>query len=400
MRRLPAVGAVVLFVVLAATSVTTIGQQAATPTPSLPPQILYPAAVRLAPGDTIVFADLLPPYPTLAPGQTLSPAGCSPCIHSLIVRNDADQEARVGFDGRTLDIAIEDDVVLQLFSGRVFAGFSSRIKACATGPRQNHVSCQVELVVPFPSLDISFRTVPPEDAGDQIADLPTARFQNIAIFAASQGSPGSVPMLMVYAGNLPVTLHWDEMSLDVTAPPGFTPLVLARQTQAALPCTQTGDQVNEVSCPIDVGQMAAVQLDVRVPAGWTIVGAPAATVPPDSGPLYTLSPDGTAYVAVLRGALLQPGVGYSSYNATPVPPRPQYTAAPASVQRVVPPGQFAMVGNERQVPVCVHGASVVYVYDPSAGYVENALLQPGQGGWAVSDSGLLSLDGYPATPCP
>lgn len=130
---------------------------------------------------------------------------------------------------------------------------------------------------------------------------------------------------------------------------------------------------------------------VSYAAGWALVAGPPGTVIPGiSGPLYTFQPWDAAYEAVAAGSPLQSGSGYWAQFTSPVTVTLQF-GSPTSVGRVVPPGQYALIGNPYAVPATVSGAGALYTYDPIRGYQPASVLQPGQGAWALSLSGSITI---------
>jgi hypothetical protein len=124
--------------------------------------------------------------------------------------------------------------------------------------------------------------------------------------------------------------------------------------------------------------------------GWNLIAGPAGTTAGASGAQETLQFGDAGYDQLTPGAPLQPGDGYWAYFAQPA------TASLAGssgtpVSRTVPAGQFVLVGNPFGVPAQVTGADALYVYDPINGYLPATTLQPGQGAWALSSSGSVTI---------
>jgi hypothetical protein len=124
--------------------------------------------------------------------------------------------------------------------------------------------------------------------------------------------------------------------------------------------------------------------------GWNLVGLPAgALLSPSNGVLFTWQPGDTSY-EMLAGANLRPGYGYWRYFSVAT----TVTLPPSSLlrmQRSIPPGQLALVGNPFNQPARISGALSVYTYDPQNGYQPVTVLQPGQGAWVLSTSGVVVI---------
>lgn len=127
---------------------------------------------------------------------------------------------------------------------------------------------------------------------------------------------------------------------------------------------------------------------IPYPSGWNLVAGPSGTVVTGAaGPLYTWQAGDTAYETIAVGSPLQAGHGYWVYFATPTSITFSRVTAQQSVTASAPAGQFVMIGNPFPATATVHGADVVYAYDPAHGYQQGITLQAGQGAWAYSASG-------------
>lgn len=136
-------------------------------------------------------------------------------------------------------------------------------------------------------------------------------------------------------------------------------------------------------------------ITVAYQAGWNLVAGSAGTVIADAfGPLYTFQSGDAAYEVLTPGTPLRVGAGYWAYFTAPTT-----VALPAgslqSITETLAYGQLVMIGNPFTTSAIVSGAAVVYTYSPSYGYQLSTILQPGQGAWAVSYSGSITLS--PAT---
>jgi hypothetical protein len=132
------------------------------------------------------------------------------------------------------------------------------------------------------------------------------------------------------------------------------------------------------------GAILGQGIKVTYQPGWNLIAVPLnTTIPGPLGPLYTYQAGDTTYEMVQN---TQPGLGYWAFFSTPT----TATLSAGSPQRVslpLPAGQWVMVGNPGSFPATVHGADMVYAYNPSTGYQQTTALQPGQGAWVFSASG-------------
>jgi len=128
-------------------------------------------------------------------------------------------------------------------------------------------------------------------------------------------------------------------------------------------------------------------LTIIYPSGWNIVaGPPATSFGSASGSLYTLQSGDSSYETTSLGGALKAGDGYWLYSSGVQATIPSTPGASASVQ--LPAGQWILVGNPGSTVATVSGADQVLVYNPmSASYTQTTQLQPGQGGWAMSNAG-------------
>jgi hypothetical protein len=130
-------------------------------------------------------------------------------------------------------------------------------------------------------------------------------------------------------------------------------------------------------------------------AGWNLVGGPAGTVISGSvGPLYSFQAGDAAYEILPNEAPLRSGAGYWAYFLVPT----TVTLLPAALQPLslpMPYGQLVMIGNPFTTSAVVSGTAVVYTYSSSFGYQATTVLQPGQGAWAVSFGGSVTLSPGP-----
>ena len=140
---------------------------------------------------------------------------------------------------------------------------------------------------------------------------------------------------------------------------------------------------------------------VSYPAGWNLVAFPPGTdlssVP---GPRYTLQPGDSNYETVNPSQGSVSGFGYWAYFTNPTTVR-LATSNTSTYQVSVPAGQWVMVGDPSDTAsVLVSRPSSVYVYLYNAdggAYVEDAMLEPGEGAWVYSTAGdTLQLTSAPA----
>ena len=139
------------------------------------------------------------------------------------------------------------------------------------------------------------------------------------------------------------------------------------------------------------GRVATSDASVQYLAGWNLVAAPAGTILPADGSLYTLQPGDSGYETVPAAAGVQAGEGYWAYfsaGTTVVLP----SAEPDAYQTDAPAGVWFLVGNPGAVPARLDGADAAYTYDPAAGYTPVDLLQPGRGAFVyVAAGGAITL---------
>ncbi|MHB8577903.1 MAG: alkaline phosphatase family protein [Dehalococcoidia bacterium] len=133
--------------------------------------------------------------------------------------------------------------------------------------------------------------------------------------------------------------------------------------------------------------------------GWNLVsGVVAKATTVNVGPFYTLQAGDTGYESITASARLMPNLGYWAYFARQTMVQlPAAAASPGNF--TLPAGQYVMVGNPSTGRTLVNGATVVYTYNPAAGYQPATLLQPGDGAWAFSaGGGSLALTPSQAIP--
>jgi hypothetical protein len=125
--------------------------------------------------------------------------------------------------------------------------------------------------------------------------------------------------------------------------------------------------------------------------GWNLVGVPVGgLVSPSNGVLFTWQPGDAAYETLSSGGSLRAGYGYWAYfSSTTTVTLP--SASRRSMQRSIAPGQIALVGNPFSGPATISGATSAYTYDPVRGYQQTTVLQPGQGAWVLSSSGVVVI---------
>ena len=139
------------------------------------------------------------------------------------------------------------------------------------------------------------------------------------------------------------------------------------------------------------GRTAAGDASVYYPAGWSLIAAPAGTVLPADGPLYTLQPGDAAYETVPAGAGVQGGQGYWAYfsagTTVTLPP-----ADAGEYQTDAPAGVWFIVGNPSTSPARLRGADAAYTYDPANGYTPVELLPPWRGAFVYAvEGGTITL---------
>jgi hypothetical protein len=143
-------------------------------------------------------------------------------------------------------------------------------------------------------------------------------------------------------------------------------------------------------------------MTITYPAGYNLVAFPPNTdISSIVNPLYTMQPGDTDYETIQPGQGTTSGFGYWAY----FPTSGQITldAGNDNLYSVLAPAnQYVMVGNPSGIDsAVVNGATVVYTYDPTNGYTQSALLQPGQGAWALSTSGgPITVQASPAASPP
>ena len=65
----------------------------------------------------------------------------------------------------------------------------------------------------------------------------------------------------------------------------------------------------------------------------------------------------------------------------------------------LPVGQWVMVGRPPFAGAAARGADVLDIYDPATRrYTETSFLSPGQGAWALSNTGGVFMFGFPGAP--
>jgi len=128
-------------------------------------------------------------------------------------------------------------------------------------------------------------------------------------------------------------------------------------------------------------------LTIIYPSGWNIVAGPQGTsFGSASGSLYTMQSGDSTYETATLGGALKAGDGYWLYSSGVQATIPSTPGASASVQ--LPAGQWILVGDPGSTVATVTGADQVLVYNPMSGsYTQTTQLQPGQGGWAMSNAG-------------
>lgn len=126
-------------------------------------------------------------------------------------------------------------------------------------------------------------------------------------------------------------------------------------------------------------------------SGWNIIAGPTGTTPAGVlGSFYTIQSGDSSY-ETLSNQSLQAGEGYWVYFpvaiSSPLPPVGSQT-----VTVPLPAGQFVLIGNPGTTPATVSGADLVLTFDPGGnGYVATTTLAPGQGAWAISQSGGTAI---------
>lgn len=123
-------------------------------------------------------------------------------------------------------------------------------------------------------------------------------------------------------------------------------------------------------------------------AGWNLISAPPGTdLAAVNDPLFTLQASDTGYEPVHPADGGTTGYGYWAFFSADT----SLQLAPGSSDPytiTVSPGQFVMIGDPSGVaPASVEGSDQTLTYDPINGYHQATVLQPGQGAWAVSQSG-------------
>lgn len=131
-------------------------------------------------------------------------------------------------------------------------------------------------------------------------------------------------------------------------------------------------------------------------AGWNLVAITQTNTPIPAPALYTLASDGLEY-ALVQPTQTQVGVGYwadfPTNNLTQLIPRMFCDVCPTNFPPVrLPAGRWVMIGNPytAPLPITVHGADVIEVYDPTTGgYQQTTQLTLGQGAFAYSAAGAM-----------
>jgi hypothetical protein len=133
----------------------------------------------------------------------------------------------------------------------------------------------------------------------------------------------------------------------------------------------------------------AIALNLTVSSAY--YGVPAnCLVSPSNGVLFTWQPGDVSYETFSPGGSLRPGYGYWAYFSVATTITLPSTSL-RTMQRSIAPGQIALVGNPFNRPATISGATSVYTYDPVHGYQQTTLLQPGQGAWVLSASGVVVI---------
>lgn len=125
----------------------------------------------------------------------------------------------------------------------------------------------------------------------------------------------------------------------------------------------------------------AAQATVTYQPGWNLISGPTGALPGGiAGPLFTFQPGDTSYESLPGNAPLQAGYGYWALINSTLTATISGTGS-ASITRVIPNGQFAMIGNPFARAATVSGGGAIYVYIPGSGYQQTTTLQAGQGAW-------------------
>jgi len=131
---------------------------------------------------------------------------------------------------------------------------------------------------------------------------------------------------------------------------------------------------------------------VTYPAGTALVAAPPGTdFSAADGPLSTLQTSDRGYESVQPSSGTAMGFGYwTQFDAPTSVQLSAGSAAPFSAPALA--GQWIMIGDPSgTLPASVTGATTVYTYDPTNGYQQAGLLQPGQGAWALGSGGAITV---------
>jgi hypothetical protein len=159
--------------------------------------------------------------------------------------------------------------------------------------------------------------------------------------------------------------------------------------QAMSPATQPAASTSAASLPSFGQQGQGSGLQVPLVAGWNLISGPGGTVLTGvSGSLFTYQAGDTNYeVLPVSGTLLKAGQGYW-LNVAQATQISLPSSVGATVKVSLPAGQYVMVGNPGITAATVSGADTVLVYDAStSSYTSTTRLNPGQGAWALSNSG-------------
>jgi len=131
---------------------------------------------------------------------------------------------------------------------------------------------------------------------------------------------------------------------------------------------------------------------VTYPAGADLIAGPPGTdFSAADGPLSTLQTGDRDYESVQPSAGTAAGFGYwAQFDAPTSVQLSAGSATPYSAPALA--GQWILIGDPSgTLPASVTGATAVYTYDPTNGYQQAGLLQPGQGAWALGSGGSITV---------
>lgn len=194
---------------------------------------------------------------------------------------------------------------------------------------------------------------------------------------------------------------FDGATLTLKATANYTVTVappLRCQSVDGLPwALSCQDPPQSVAVRVDGPSRGGLCYSATLPTGWNLVsGQQAQAFTSNSGPAFTLGPDGASYSAVSLPARLQAAGGYWVYFDMPTEVflggcGPPADSSPEPVSIGLPAGQWVMIGNpfngSADNSAIVEGADSVFTYSADGGYQRSSTLQIGQGAFVFSASG-------------